>query len=132
MTKRRTLADALQAATEPKPAAKTIPSRRGKRAWVVYLGRDPRGDAAQLADIAVLAPGQEAQHPMGVSSPGVRIRELGGEEFVGRKAGTGSCLVENGGKGGGGIEAGGKVWHGTGAIILFIAAYLASRSLSFH
>ena len=39
MTK-RTLADALQAATEPKPAAKTIPSRRGKRAWVIYLDPD--------------------------------------------------------------------------------------------
>ena len=39
MTK-RTLTDALQAAAEPKPAAKTIPSRRGKRAWVTYLDPD--------------------------------------------------------------------------------------------
>ena len=38
---KRTLADALQVATEPKPAAKkTIPSRRGKRAWVTYLDPD--------------------------------------------------------------------------------------------
>ena len=39
MTKRakRTMADAMQAAAEAKSAAKTIPSRRGKRAWVVYL-----------------------------------------------------------------------------------------------
>ena len=41
MTKpKRTLADALQAAAKPKPATKTIPSRRGKRAWVIYLDRD--------------------------------------------------------------------------------------------
>ena len=33
----KTLADAMQAAAEPKPAAKGTPSRRGKRAWVVYL-----------------------------------------------------------------------------------------------
>ena len=55
--------------------------------------RDPRGDAGQLDDIAVLAPGQEAQHPAGVSQAGVRIGELGGEEFLGRKTGAGSCPV---------------------------------------
>ena len=47
---------------------------------------------------------------------------LGGEEFLGRKAGAGSCPVENGGKGGGGgdgIEARGKVRHGTPTIICF-------------
>ena len=41
MTK-RTMADALEAAATPKgkKARKTIPSRRGKRAWLVYLDPD--------------------------------------------------------------------------------------------
>ena len=36
MTK-RSLAAALAVAAEPEPASKKPPSRRGKRAWVVYL-----------------------------------------------------------------------------------------------
>ena len=32
-----TLADAVAAASTPDPASKKPPSRRGKRAWVVYL-----------------------------------------------------------------------------------------------
>ena len=45
---------ALQAATEPKPAAKTIPSRRGKRAWVVYL--DPDTSRRLKAAAAMVGP----------------------------------------------------------------------------
>ena len=67
------------------------PLVRGGRGEVVNeAGRDPRGDAGQLADIAFLAPGHEAQHPAGVSEAGVRVGEMGGEEFLGRKAGAGS------------------------------------------
>ena len=61
---KRTLADALQAAAEPKPAAKkTIPSRRGKRAWVTYL--DPNTSrqlkaAAAMSDRSMQSLGVEA------------------------------------------------------------------------
>ena len=54
MTK-RTMADALQAAAEPKPAAKkTIPSRRGKRAWVraasmTLVDRTPAAPASRMS-----------------------------------------------------------------------------------
>ena len=47
----KTLADAMQAAAEPKPAAKGTPSRRGKRAWVVSL--DPT-TAWRLKAVAAL------------------------------------------------------------------------------
>ena len=63
MTK-RTMADALQAASEPKPAAKkTIPSRRGKRAWVVYLDPDTARRlkaTAAMADRTMQSLGVEA------------------------------------------------------------------------
>ena len=65
MTKRakRTMADAMQAAAEAKSAAKTIPSRRGKRAWVVYL--DPNTSrrlkaAAAMSDRSMQSLGVEA------------------------------------------------------------------------
>ena len=50
MTK-RSLTAALAVAAEPKPASKKLPSRRGKRAWVVYL--DP-GTARCLKAVAAL------------------------------------------------------------------------------
>ena len=66
MTKRakRTMADAMQAAAEAKPAAKkTIPSRRGKRAWVVYLDPDTSRRlkaAAAMSDRSMQSLGVEA------------------------------------------------------------------------
>ena len=60
---KRTLADALQAAAEPKPAAKTIPSRRGKRAWVTYLDPDTSRRlkaAAAMSDRSMQSLGVEA------------------------------------------------------------------------
>ncbi len=63
MTK-RTMADALQVAAEPPAAAKkTIPSRRGKRAWVIYL--DPETArrlkaAAAMNDRSLQSFGEEA------------------------------------------------------------------------
>ena len=63
MTK-RTMADAMQAAAEPKPAAKkTIPSRRGKRAWVTYLDPDTSRRlkaAAAMSDRSMQSLGVEA------------------------------------------------------------------------
>ena len=50
MTK-RTLAAALAVAAEPEPASKKPPSRRGKRAWVVYLDPDT---ARRLKSVAAL------------------------------------------------------------------------------
>ncbi len=38
--KKATLADAMAAAVGPQTVAKIPPSRRGKRAWVVYLDPD--------------------------------------------------------------------------------------------
>ena len=38
--KKPTLADAMAAAVEPDTTAKGPPSRRGKRAWVIYLDPD--------------------------------------------------------------------------------------------
>ena len=60
---KRTLADALQAAAKLKPAAKTIPSRRGKRAWVIYLDRDTARRlkaAAAMSDRSMQSLGVEA------------------------------------------------------------------------
>ena len=60
---KRTLADALQAAAEPKPAAKTIPSRRGKRALVTYLDPDTSRRlkaAAAMSDRSMQSLGVEA------------------------------------------------------------------------
>ena len=60
---KRTLADALQAAAKPKPATKTIPSRRGKRAWVIYLDRDAARRlkaAAAMSDRSMQSLGVEA------------------------------------------------------------------------
>ena len=60
---KRTLADALQVAAEPKPAAKTIPSRRGKRAWVTYLDPDTSRRlkaAAAMSDRSMQSLGVEA------------------------------------------------------------------------
>ena len=61
---KRTLVDALQAAAEPKPAAKkTIPSRRGKRAWVTYLDPDTSRRlkaAAAMSDRSMQSLGVEA------------------------------------------------------------------------
>lgn len=62
MTTKRTLADAMQAAAELKPAAVT-PSRRGKRAWVVYLDLDTARRlkaAAALNDRSLQSFGEEA------------------------------------------------------------------------
>lgn len=63
MTK-RTLADAALSAAEGQPAAKGItPSRRGKRAWVVYLDPDTARRlkaAAVLVDRSLQSFGEEA------------------------------------------------------------------------
>ena len=62
MTK-RTLSDVLQAAAQPKPGTKTIPSRRGKRAWVVYLDPDTSRRlkaAAAMSDRSMQSLGVEA------------------------------------------------------------------------
>ena len=68
MTKRakRTMADAMQAAAEAKSAAKTIPSRRGKRAWVVYLDLD----TARRLKVAA------AMHDRSLQSLGAEAAEL--------------------------------------------------------
>ena len=67
MTK-RTLSDAMKrAAEEPKPGAKTIPSRRGKRAWVVYLDPDTSRRlkaAAAMSDRSMQSLGVEAAELM--------------------------------------------------------------------
>lgn len=63
MTK-RTMVGALQVAAEPPASAKkTIPSRRGKRAWVIYL--DPETArrlkaAAAMNDRSLQSFGEEA------------------------------------------------------------------------
>lgn len=63
MTK-RTMAAALQkAAADPQPKAKTTPSRRGKRAWVVYLDPDTSRRlkaAAAMSDRSMQSLGIEA------------------------------------------------------------------------
>ena len=71
MTK-RTLADALQAAAEAKSAAKTIPSRRGKRAWVVYL--DP--DTSRWLK-AVAAMSDRSMQSLGVEAAELLIERYG-------------------------------------------------------
>ena len=61
MTK-RTMADALQQAANP-GSKKTIPSRRGKRAWVVYLDPDISRRlkaAAAMSDRSMQSLGVEA------------------------------------------------------------------------
>ena len=68
VTKRK-LADALQAAAEPKPAAKkTIPSRRGKRAWVTHLdaetSRPLKAAAVMSRQIHAVARMAQAAEPL--------------------------------------------------------------------
>ena len=63
----------LQAAAEPKPAAKkTIPSRRGKRAWVTYLDPDT---SRRLKAVAAMS--DRSMQSLGVEAAELLIERYG-------------------------------------------------------
>ena len=70
--KKPTLADAMAAAVEPDTTAKGPPSRRGKRAWVIYLDPDT---SRHLKAVAAL--NDRSLQSLGVEAADLMIERYG-------------------------------------------------------
>jgi hypothetical protein len=82
----------------------------GRRQLLNVAGDVEAGDLAELADTALLAPGEEGRHVLQVGAPGVRIPDVGGEELQEAPAGAIAHRLDEGRRlegGGTDDEAGG-------------------------